>query len=102
MIKKLTSRRDLTYARLNDIPGISLVAPEGAFYAFARLHNVTNDTHWVTELMRATGVVVVPGSGFGQRPGTAHFRVVFLPPEAILSAAYDKIKEFHASYKNPA
>lgn len=102
VIRKLTSRRDLTFKRLNAIPGISLVAPEGAFYAFPKLENVSDDRHWTTELMRATGVVVVPGTGFGQRPGTAHFRVVFLPPEATLSAAYDKIAEFQASYKNPA
>jgi alanine-synthesizing transaminase len=36
-------------------------------------------------------VTVVHGSGFGQRPGTKHFRIVFLPDEKTLTTAYAKI-----------
>jgi alanine-synthesizing transaminase len=97
-IKKLTSRRNLTVEMMNSIPGISCVAPEGAFYAFPRLNNVSNDAHFVSELLKETGVVVVPGSGFGQLPGTNHFRIVFLPPENILEKAYKALGEFHAKY----
>jgi alanine-synthesizing transaminase len=39
-------------------------------------------------------VLVVHGSGFGQIPGTRHMRIVFLPEEPVLSAAYEKIGEF--------
>ena len=92
--QKLTSRRDMTVEMLNAIPGISCVKPEGAFYAFPRLHINTPDNIFVAELIRETGVVVVPGSGFGQRPGTNHFRVVFLPPEDILMKAYNNIARF--------
>ena len=38
--------------------------------------------------------MVVHGSGFGQRPGTQHFRIVFLPDEATLTRAYAAIAEF--------
>ncbi len=92
--KKLTSRRDMTVEMLNAIPGISCVKPEGAFYAFPKLHINTPDNIFVAELIRETGVVVVPGSGFGQRPGSNHFRVVFLPPEDILMKAYNNIARF--------
>jgi alanine-synthesizing transaminase len=92
--QKLTSRRDMTVEMLNAIPGISCVKPEGAFYAFPRLHINTPDNVFVAELIRETGVVVVPGSGFGQRPGTNHFRVVFLPPEDVLMKAYNNIARF--------
>lgn len=92
--KKLTARRDMTVEMLNAIPGISCVKPEGAFYAFPRLHMNTPDNIFIAELIRETGVVVVPGSGFGQRPGTNHFRVVFLPPEETLSKAYKNIAAF--------
>jgi alanine-synthesizing transaminase len=44
-------------------------------------------------------VVVVPGSGFGQRPGTNHFRVVFLPPEEVLAKAYGAIERFVLAQK---
>jgi alanine-synthesizing transaminase len=92
--KKLTSRRDMTVEMLNAIPGISCVKPEGAFYAFPKLHINTPDNIFVSELIRETGVVVVPGSGFGQRPDTNHFRVVFLPPEETLMKAYKNIAAF--------
>ena len=96
--KKLTSRRDMTVEMLNSIPGISCVKPEGAFYAFPRLHMEQPDNHFVSELIKQTGVVVVPGSGFGQVPGSRHFRVVFLPNEKILEKAYKSIGEFFQKY----
>ena len=80
--------------RLNGIDGISCVVPEGAFYAFPRLHLDVEDGQWCAELMRETGVVVVPGSGFGQKPGTQHFRIVLLPPLDVLSDACDGIAAF--------
>ena len=98
VIEKLRSRRDLTTKMLNDIPGISCVKPEGAFYAFPRLHIDGSDEHFAKELIKATGVVVVHGSGFGQVPGTQHFRVVFLPPEDILKRAYASIADFFKKY----
>jgi len=97
-MKKLTKRRDMTVEAMNSIPGISCVAPEGSFYAFPRIHNISNDAHWTSELIKETGVVVVPGSGFGQVPGTNHFRIVFLPPENILEKAYKAIAKFHEKY----
>jgi alanine-synthesizing transaminase len=57
------------------------------------------DSHFVAELIKETGVVVVPGSGFGQVPGTQHFRVVFLPNEKILEKAYKAIGEFYLKYQ---
>ena len=32
------------------------------------------DVFYAFHLLEATGICVVPGSGFGQRPGTFHFR----------------------------
>ena len=58
-----------------------------------------DDNHFVAELIKATGVVVVPGSGFGQKAGTKHFRAVFLPHEEVLEKAYKNIGEFFVKYK---
>lgn len=95
---KLTRRRDITVEMLNAVEGISCVAPEGAFYAFPRLEIPVSDSEFVGELIKATGVVVVPGSGFGQREGTNHFRVVYLAPEPVLERAYRAIGRFMESY----
>ena len=97
MIEKLRRRRDITDSLLNSIPGISCVRPQAAFYAFPRLEVAETDQEFVTDLIRETGVVVVPGSGFGQQPGTNHFRMVFLPPEETLWQALRSIGEFAKS-----
>ncbi len=100
MIAKLTKRRDLTVERMNAIDGISCVKPGGAFYVFPQLHIDGTDEDWVKGLISETGVVVVPGSGFGQVPGTKHFRIVYLPPEDILERAYTAIEEYMDKYRN--
>ena len=99
-MEKLHKRRDLTVEMLNAVEGISCVKPEGAFYAFPQLHFEHPDKHFVAELIKETGVVVVPGTGFGQKPGTQHFRVVFLPQEEILEKAYSAIGSFFEKYCN--
>lgn len=99
-MEKLHKRRDMTYEMLNSVEGISCVKPEGAFYAFPKIElTKQNDNHFVAELIKATGVVVVPGTGFGQVPGTNHMRVVFLPQDDVLEKAYEKIVEFYKKYK---
>ena len=99
VLAKLRRRRDITTDRLNAIPGISCVRAEGAFYAFPRLHIEEPDELFVAELIRETGVVVVHGSGFGQVPGTRHFRVVFLPTEEVLEKAFSQIERFMLQWR---
>ncbi|MGB9072714.1 MAG: aminotransferase class I/II-fold pyridoxal phosphate-dependent enzyme [Terriglobales bacterium] len=91
---KLRSRRDLTMKWCTKTPRVSCVAPRGAFYAYPRLDIPEADEVFVTELIRHKYVTVVHGSGFGQRPGTKHFRIVFLPDEKTLTAAYAAIGDF--------
>ena len=62
--------------------------------AFAETNNdavfvsrFANDNEVVLDWLRRTGVLTVPGSGFGQVPGTAHFRVVTLAPPDVLRRA---------------
>ena len=95
MMAKLLKRRDMTFEMLNSIPGISCVKPKGAFYAFPRLKNIKcTDEEWCHDLIKQTGVVTVQGTGFGQKPGTSHFRIVFLPDEKILAEAYGHIRKY--------
>ena len=91
---KLRARRDLTVKAFNSIPRMSCVSPRGAFYAFPRLDIPDGDDVFVRDLVLQKHVLVVHGSGFGQRPGSKHFRVVFLPDEATLTSAYKSIEEF--------
>ena len=92
--RKLRARRDLTMKTCNSLPRMSCVAPKGAFYAFPRIDIPEGDEVFVKELLMQKHVLVVHGSGFGQKPGTRHFRIVFLPDEATLTRAYNAIGEF--------
>jgi alanine-synthesizing transaminase len=91
---KLRARRDITMKYCNSIPHMSCVSPRGAFYAYPKLDIPEEDETFVKELILQKHVMVVHGSGFGQKPGSKHFRIVFLPDELTLTRAYKAIAEF--------
>ena len=92
--RKLRSRRDLTQKWCEATPRVSCVQPRGAFYAYPRIDIPESDEVFVKELIRRKHVMVVHGSGFGQKAGTQHFRIVFLPDEQTLTKAYTGIADF--------
>jgi alanine-synthesizing transaminase len=73
---------------------MSCVPPRGAFYAFPRIDIPEGDDVFVKELLLEKHIVVVHGSGFGQRPGSKHVRIVFLPQEEVLKRAYSEMRDF--------
>lgn len=97
--RTLERRAELTDRMLNRIEGLHCVRPGAAFYAFPRLDIVADDESFVKALIRATGVVVVHGGGFGQKPGTRHFRLVTLPDDSILERAYERVGDFLAGWR---
>jgi alanine-synthesizing transaminase len=96
----LRERAAVTVSRLNAIPGMTCVAPTGAFYAMPKLALPPGrtDEDYVLALLRETGVLCVYGSGFGTRPEDGFFRVVFLASPAELGEIYDTMAEFTATY----
>ena len=89
MLQKLHRRAHLTEDWAKRTPRVRLVKPKGAFYAHPSLDIPEDDLTFVTDLLKQKHVLVVHGSGFGEKAGTRHMRIVFLPPEAVLHAAYD-------------
>ena len=98
--RALAERAAITTETLGAIPGMSVVAPAGAFYAMPKVSLRPGDTdeRYVLDLLRATGVLCVYGSGFGLPPGDGFFRVVFLAPPDELAAIYRDIDEFTRRY----
>src|SRR5580692_10616437 len=94
MLRKLKRRAELTVEWAKRTPHVKLVPPKGAFYAHPSLEIPEDDLTFVTDLLKQKHVLVVHGSGFGEKPGTRHMRIVFLPPEPVLSEAYDAITDF--------
>lgn len=58
------------------------------------------DALYCMELLDATGIVLVPGSGFGQVPGTYHFRSTILPPEDKIADVVQLMADFHGKFLN--
>jgi aspartate aminotransferase len=59
-------RRDVLVAGLNAIPGISCTIPDGAFYAFPNVSQITrDDRHLATWILQHAGVACLGGSSFG-------------------------------------
>eukprot|EP01119_Soliformovum_irregulare_P010165 TRINITY_DN2487_c0_g1_i1.p1 TRINITY_DN2487_c0_g1~~TRINITY_DN2487_c0_g1_i1.p1 ORF type:complete len:509 (+),score=102.86 TRINITY_DN2487_c0_g1_i1:182-1708(+) len=100
---------------LDSQEGISCNSAQGAMYAFPQIYlpakaieaaqqaGMKADTFYAVKLLESTGVCVVPGSGFGQKEGTWHFRTTFLPPEDKIEAVLERLakfqKEFLQQYK---
>jgi alanine transaminase len=56
------------------------------------------DVYYCFELLEKTGICLVPGSGFHQRPGTFHFRTTILPPVNEIKSLLAKLKVFHEDF----
>jgi len=98
---RLCRQRDLAYALLTDIPGISCIKPKGALYLFARMDpkvcKISDDARMVLDLLLQEKILIVQGSAFNW-PNTDHFRIVFLPREDELEDAISRIRHFFAEY----
>jgi len=100
-MRRMRERRDLIHKRLNEIDSISTQLPEAAFYIMPKIDlrdRWENDTEFVKEVLRETGVVFVPGSGFGAEHGSGHFRSVFLPPPEIIEEAMNRLEGFMSKH----
>jgi aspartate/methionine/tyrosine aminotransferase len=100
VLDSLRERAALLEQGLNAIPGIQCNALTGAMYAFPRitLPPGTTDAQYCLALLEETGICVVPGSGFGQLPGTWHFRTTILPPRDEIGTVVRKLAAFHAAF----
>jgi alanine-synthesizing transaminase len=97
----LRDRAELVYARANAIPRISSTRPAAAFYAMPKVELPVGktDADFIIDLVHATGVLCVHGSGFGMDPTHGYFRMVTLAPPEQLNTIWDLIAEFTAEYK---
>jgi len=118
ILQDLKTKAEILGAGVSAIPGMSVDVPQGAMYAFVRFelpdepgvdvsamspaerqaYETRKDERYCLALLEATGICVVPGSGFGQLPGTLHFRTTFLPPRDQIQALVARLGEFHRQY----
>ena len=99
---RIYEQREYVYKALTDIPGISAVKPQAAFYMFPKIDtkkfNIVNDEKFALDLLRDKKILIVQGSGFNWHQPD-HFRVVYLPRIEVLKEAVGKIGEFLQYYR---
>jgi len=88
----LRERANALHKAFEQMEGVECGSPQGSMYLFptinlppkaaeaAAAEGRTPDEFYCMCLLEATGVCVVPGSGFGQKDGSLHFRTTFLAP----------------------
>jgi alanine-synthesizing transaminase len=99
---RLLEQRDVAWTKLNEIPGVSCVKPEGALYAFPRLdpevYDIEDDEQLVLDLLLSEKILVTQGTGFNW-PAPDHLRLVTLPWSRDLAAAIERLGNFLVSYR---
>ncbi|GFP92503.1 alanine aminotransferase 2 mitochondrial, partial [Phtheirospermum japonicum] len=110
ILSSLARRAKSLEEAFNGLEGVTCNRAEGAMYLFPRIHlpnkaiaasksvNTAPDAFYARRLLDATGIVVVPGSGFGQVTGTWHFRCTILPQEDRIPAIISRLTEFHKGF----
>ncbi len=98
----LKERAQVVFTRANAIEGITSTMPRAAFYAMPKvaLPQGKTDTDFVVELVHATGVLCVNGSGFGMNPSDGYFRMVTLAAPAQLNEIWDLIAGFTQKFRS--
>ena len=94
-------QRKVTLEVLDNIDGLSYVKNKAAFYLFPKLDikkfGITNDKQFAGDLLRATNILIVPGSGFDWAEPD-HFRIVMLPEADKLRDAMTRLGNFLDGY----
>ena len=85
--KVYKARRDLICKRINEIPGMSIEPPKGAFYAFPSFDMDMKSADLAAELVKA-GLICTPGSAFGKY-GEGHLRFSYAAEESKINAGMD-------------
>lgn len=107
----LKTRAKLLTDTFNTMDHTSCNTIEGAMYAFPQVHfsekalkaasdeNVPADFKYCMDLVNETGIMTVPGSGFGQRENSYHYRVTNLvTPTENMVDTLNTLKTFNAKF----
>ena len=96
-------RRDLICSLIEETPGLSIKKPEGAFYAFVNAKELCkktglNSKDLCMDILKKTGVVTVPGSGFGDG-GEGFIRITYATSDENIKKGFERIKGYVGGIK---
>ncbi|KAL5021155.1 hypothetical protein ScPMuIL_000310 [Solemya velum] len=110
VLNQLHLKATMVTEAFNSMEGLTCNILQGAMYAFpqiflppkaiaeAKKQGLTPDAFYCYQLLEQTGICIVPGSGFGQKPGTHHFRTTILPTVDKLKVMLGHFRDFHADF----
>ncbi len=90
-------RRDILVDGLNNL-GWNIKKPKATFYIWARAPKSKSSEEFVTELLEKTGVLVVPGNGYGKF-GEGYFRASITTDDGRIKEAVKRMKDAGINYK---
>jgi len=100
MKKAFIERRDEATKLINNIDGLSVLKPDGAFYLFVNIKDITSDSmEFAKALLAQKGVAVVPGVAFGSE---GYFRLSFATDIDTIRDGVSRIAEFVKDLKDKA
>ncbi len=92
MRRAFEARADEAVSLFNEIDGLSVLKPQGAFYLFVNIKDISTDSiAFCKELLQSTGVAVVPGIGFGSE---GYFRFSFATDITTIREGIRRIEKF--------
>jgi aspartate aminotransferase len=92
MRQAFESRMHEAVGLFNDIDGLSVLPPKGAFYLFVNIKDISDDSMaFSQELLKKYGVAVVPGIGFGSE---GYFRFSYATNIVTIREGIRRIERF--------
>lgn len=92
MRKAFEGRADEAVKLFNNIKGLSVLKPDGAFYLFVNIKELSNDSiAFCKALLKEKGVALVPGVGFGAE---GYFRFSFATDITTIREGIRRIEKF--------
>ena len=99
---RVYEQREFIYKAINDIPGLSAVKPQAAFYIFPKIdremYKIDNDEQFVLDFLKQEKILLVHGRGFNWKEPD-HFRIVYLPRVDELAEIQEKMERFLWQYR---
>ena len=95
MVQTFRDRRDLVVKLVKEIPGLDIVKPEGAFYAFCSYDADIDCKELALRILKEQQVVVTPGDAFGSL-GAGHIRISYATGEELLREGMARIGKVFA------
>jgi alanine transaminase len=101
ILQELRDKATMIREGFSEMEGVECFGRTGAMYLFPRLNILPEDAtdfDYCMNLLEHTGLCTVNGAGFGQKEGTNHLRIAFLPPKSLIEEVLPKWIRFHNDY----